>query len=467
MASVACAMLTLAVTLPAGLPLEIAGFDIGRKLPSPPRVLSEMAEGILHLEMRPNVSWNKDGHDDEADLDAPLDQQQTLLWHNLLKEVMEGVDQLDDTIFAGDEEEFVTVRNEIPEAVDCYGLPMPISKALRFLFRTDRKETVNTRYFLSTRKQRDREELKHDDPDFDLMSTDFDPRRNKTVFIVHGFMSNGEMEWIKNLVEAMLDKEDVNVIVVDWSGGGGSWMYWRAVANTRVTGVEVTNLIRKLMMAGLETKSIHLVGHSLGAHICSYIGANLGGVGRITGLDPAQPCFQTDSPEIRLDPSDADFIDVIHTNGRILEKLGLGLPDPIGHVDFYPNGGAKQPGCSRRRNKLLPPITSYIWNRIEKSICSHGRSYMFFTEAIKLAHRCTFWGHRWDGNESDAKAAVLAPCNAANCTAMGIEAEFFPARGTFYVVTQANMPYCIEDPKTDYEMITSLYKFYSTKEGDE
>lgn len=43
---------------------------------------------------------------------------------------------------------------------------------------------------------------------------------------------------------------------------------------------------------------------------------------------------------------------------------------------------------------------------------------------------------------SDAKAAVLAPCNAANCTAMGIEAEFFPARGTFYVVTQANMPYC-------------------------
>ena len=43
---------------------------------------------------------------------------------------------------------------------------------------------------------------------------------------------------------------------------------------------------------------------------------------------------------------------------------------------------------------------------------------------------------------SDAKAAVLAPCNAANCTAMGIEAEFFPARGTFYVVTQANTPYC-------------------------
>jgi len=35
-------------------------------------------------------------------------------------------------------------------------------------------------------------------------------------------------------------QEDANVVVVDWSGGGGSWMYWRAVANTRVTGAEVT-----------------------------------------------------------------------------------------------------------------------------------------------------------------------------------------------------------------------------------
>jgi len=68
MASIACALLTLAVTLPAGLPLEIAGFDIGRKLPSPPRVLSEMAEGILHLGMTPNVSREKGSHDDVVDL---------------------------------------------------------------------------------------------------------------------------------------------------------------------------------------------------------------------------------------------------------------------------------------------------------------------------------------------------------------------------------------------------------------
>jgi hypothetical protein len=27
--------------------------------------------------------------------------------------------------------------------------------------------------------------------------------------------------------------------------------------------------------------------------------------------------------------------------------------------------------------------------------------------------------------------------------------------------------FSVEDPKSDYEMITSLHKFYSTKEGDE
>jgi hypothetical protein len=50
------------------------------------------------------------------------------------------------------------------------------------------------------------------------------------------------------------------------------------------------------------------------------------------GLDPAQPCFQADSPDVRLDLDDAEFIDVIHTNGRGLVKVGLGLPQPIGEL---------------------------------------------------------------------------------------------------------------------------------------
>ncbi|GFG40076.1 hypothetical protein Cfor_01426 [Coptotermes formosanus] len=379
MAAIACALLTLAMTLPAGLQLEIAGVNIGS---------------------------------------APLSEQQTLLWHSMLNEIMEEMDHLDDTIFEEGEEPGITYRNEIPEAVDCFGLPILISRALRFLFTPDRKETVNTRYFLSTRL---------------------------TCFIGCA-------------------QEDVNVIVVDWSGGGGSWMYWRAVANTRVTGLEVTKLIRKLIEAGLKTKSIHLIGHSLGAHICSYAGSNLGGVGRITGLDPAQPCFQADSPDIRLDPSDADFIDVIHTNGRVLEKVGLGLPDPIGHVDFYPNGGAKQPGCSKKRNKLLFPITSFIKNSANREINLQSWPFLHVLHRVYQdgTYMCLLGSPL---GQNDAKAATLAPCNVANCTAMGIAAEIFPARGTFYVATQANTPYCIQDPKTDSEMIPAFFEILYGGEG--
>lgn len=66
------------------------------------------------------------------------------------------------------------------------------------------------------------------------------------------------------------------------------------------------------------------------------------------GLDPASPGFDFDHAAARLDPSDAMFVDVIHSdvrNGAI--DSSLGLQRPCGHVDFYPNGGNQQPGCGK------------------------------------------------------------------------------------------------------------------------
>lgn len=60
-----------------------------------------------------------------------------------------------------------------------------------------------------------------------------------------------------------------------------------------------------------------------------------GRIGRITGLDPALPGFQdTTNPNQKLDPSDAQFVDVIHTCSGL-----LGHNRNLGHADFYPNGG--------------------------------------------------------------------------------------------------------------------------------
>ena len=63
------------------------------------------------------------------------------------------------------------------------------------------------------------------------------------------------------------------------------------------------------------------------------------------GLDPSHTdeFFPLDEPDLRLDTTDAQFVDIIHTEGRFTV--------PIGHVDFFPNGGLVQPGCDINSGK--------------------------------------------------------------------------------------------------------------------
>ncbi|NEU35082.1 hypothetical protein GN156_30960, partial [bacterium LRH843] len=78
------------------------------------------------------------------------------------------------------------------------------------------------------------------------------------------------------------------------------------------------------------------------AHVAGIAGGqrNSTKLPRITELDPADPLFP-DDPKQRLERSQADFVDVIHTGGNL-----IGYYEAIGDVDFYPNGGTPiQPGC--------------------------------------------------------------------------------------------------------------------------
>ena len=59
---------------------------------------------------------------------------------------------------------------------------------------------------------------------------------------------------------------------------------------------------------------------------------------------------------IGLNPSCADLVDVIHTNGL----AGLGLFKPCGHIDFYPNGGTNQPGCTSDSTTEMSKWTNYL-----------------------------------------------------------------------------------------------------------
>ena len=108
----------------------------------------------------------------------------------------------------------------------------------------------------------------------------------------------------------------MNVIVVDWEAGAALPNYVQAAANTQLVGKQIAHLINIINQhLNFEAKDYHLIGFSLGAHVAGFAGAEVQNISRITGLDPASPLFEGYSVRARLDPSDAKFVDVIHSNG--------------------------------------------------------------------------------------------------------------------------------------------------------
>ena len=98
--------------------------------------------------------------------------------------------------------------------------------------------------------------------------------------------------WATKLKNALLRREDCNVILVDWSKGA-KFPYIQAAGNTRLVGAQTAELIRFLISASSGShRSInrfYIVGFSLGAQTAGYAGSYLRArgmkLGRITGKD--------------------------------------------------------------------------------------------------------------------------------------------------------------------------------------
>lgn len=81
-------------------------------------------------------------------------------------------------------------------------------------------------------------------------------------------------------------------------------------------------------------------------------------------MDPALPLFSKKMGD-SLSKRDAQFVDIIHTDGG-----QLGILAPLGHCDFYPNGGTPfQPGCM-------------LTDLVASGTCSHMRAPYYFSETI-------------------------------------------------------------------------------------
>ena len=94
---------------------------------------------------------------------------------------------------------------------------------------------------------------------------------------------------------ALLRREDCNVILVDWSKGakGPLLRYGQAAGNTRLVGAQTAELIRFLISSSPGSVGsidrFYIVGFSLGAQAAGYAGSYLKdqgmNLGRITGKD--------------------------------------------------------------------------------------------------------------------------------------------------------------------------------------
>ncbi|XP_051893854.1 lipoprotein lipase-like isoform X2 [Pristis pectinata] len=266
---------------------------------------------------------------------------------------------------------------------------------------------------------------------------------SKTFFIIHGWSVSGMFEtWIEKMVVALYRSEpDANILVVDWLNRAHQH-YPIAAQNTRLVGQDIAKLINWLEKRERTPASkMHLIGYSLGAHVAGFAGSRVTNkLGRITGLDPAGPVFEGLHAQERLSPDDATFVDVLHTFTRESLGMSIGIRQPVGHVDIYPNGGSFQPGCDLQ--KAVNNIAMYgIYAFSEAVKCEHERSIHLFIDSLLhedqpcIAFRC--------GSHQSFEKGMCLNCRKNRCNALGYSVTRVHTRrvSRMYLKTRAEMPF--------------------------
>jgi len=248
----------------------------------------------------------------------------------------------------------------------------------------------------------------------------------RSIFLVHGWNSNGNSAWLHSMKNTLLGVEDANVVIVDWGGGAQLANYFQSASNTRSMGAYTALVFDNLVNNGGSTSRTWCMGHSLGAHLCGHTGMRAtGGLQRTTGLDPAGPWFQGKLDRtVGINPTSGRFVDIIHTD------IDLGALRDLGHIDFYPNGGSTQPGCFRTTDP--DPNNS----------CAHSRAYQYMQQSVTSdcflsRSKCT------DYNVLPGSCGECT-CGAAPCARMGYNVlAGCQTAGWFWVDVTSSAPYCL------------------------
>ncbi|XP_046968883.1 lipase member H-like [Vanessa cardui] len=269
--------------------------------------------------------------------------------------------------------------------------------------------------------------------------------RKNTMLYVGGFLDSPFFPLASNMA-ASYENFGYNVLRLD-TNTFTTVEYPQAARFMRPVGMHTAKMLADLTAQGLDPKKLEILGLSLGAHTASFIAKNyrlLTGmnISRITALDPAGACFRNLGPEDRLDKSDADFVETINTN---IDEFGMAAP--VGHVNFYVNGGENQPG-------------ELFWMMCT-SFCSHVRAHAIWKTALRyrdsfVAIQCDSVQQARNKNCFDRRPVVT------NVLGLNVNKT---NEGIFYLATTNTYPYFLgkKGVKKEHDFYLSLMNSLNKK----
>ncbi|KAH8379550.1 hypothetical protein KR009_005562, partial [Drosophila setifemur] len=260
---------------------------------------------------------------------------------------------------------------------------------------------AETGFLLHTRRSRDSPQRV--EPEVEALVRSSFYAADPTVLSLPRWHGNSSSPELTAVVASQLEYQASNVISVDLAEASSEAEILESVATLVI-------LLNKNFEVPLER--ILLVGFAEGAHLAGGVALKVKEtlsrqLPRLTALDPSSG----DSLQHLLSPLDAEFVEVVHTNAG-----GAGTWERLGHVDYYPNGGEVQPGCS------------------VSSSCSHERAFELLTE---------MWSS--DNDFVTAMCGSVEVMSAQNCRwstlKMGQRGEGQPSSGIYFLETRQSYPY--------------------------
>ncbi|KAH8287984.1 hypothetical protein KR044_011537, partial [Drosophila immigrans] len=261
----------------------------------------------------------------------------------------------------------------------------------------------------------------------DLLNEPSFSLRRPTVIFITGWGTTINRSNAGPVAKAFACRNDTNFMILDAANFIRTFYTWAAV-NTETIGRFVAEALLKLDRRYV-TRNVHVVGHSLGAQIAGATGRYYAELGdgtklpRVTGLDPANPCFYDNDRLPGTQSGDAKYVDLIITNPGL-----AGTSDDAGDGNFFVQG--------------LVPIKSGCTG-LEAIGCSHQRAVDVFTESIYpnntqnfKGNYCAAYANLWTGRA----------CSNIRTATMGYAAT---RSGLYYVEANPSEPYGKEaDPAT-------------------